>query len=157
MAKEKVSSMTKWSDAEKLKVLFSIIDHSGPTKWAEVYIPPGRSVKAVKCMLDITRKQAGLAEGEGTDAPVTTPVTISKKTKTATKAKPKAAAKGAAKAIVGSKRKRGACEPEDIKGEEDGGTDQNSGSLKRVKGEMEETSADKEEPEDSEDNLDEEN
>ncbi|MCJ1380922.1 hypothetical protein MMC17_004031 [Xylographa soralifera] len=154
MAKEKVSSMTKWSDAEKLKVMFSIIDNSGPTKWTEVYIPPGRSVKAVKCMLDITRKQAGLAEDDGTDA---TLVTATKKAKTATKAKPKAAAKGVIKATVGIKRKRGACEPEDFKTEEDGEEDQNSGSLKRFKSEVEEqTGADKEDPDDTENNLDEE-
>ena len=113
-------------------------------------------MKAVKCMLDITRKQAGLAEGEGMDTPVTTPVTATKKTKTVTKAKPKAAATGVGKAFVGAKRKRGACEPEDMKAKESGEANQNSGNVKRVKSEME-TNADEEELEDSEDNLVEEN
>ncbi|MCJ1388875.1 hypothetical protein MMC18_001726 [Xylographa bjoerkii] len=154
MAKEKVSSMSKWSDAEKLKVLFSIIDNSGPTKWSEVYIPPGRSVKAVKCMLDITRKQqTGLAEADGTDA---SPVASIKKTKTAPKAKPKAAAKVVSKAtLVGMKRKRGACELEDVKAKEYDEYDENSGNLKRVKSELEEeTGADEEDDEGSEDNFD---
>ncbi|MCJ1398234.1 hypothetical protein MMC11_001431 [Xylographa trunciseda] len=136
MAKEKVSSMSKWSDAEKLKVIFSIIDNSGPTKWSEVFIPPGRSVKAVKCMLDVTRKQMGLTEDDGTGA---APVTPTKRTKTPTKTKPKAAAKVINKAsTTGMKRKRGACEPEDTMAEQEEVENQVIGSLKRVKSELEE-------------------
>ncbi|MCJ1287923.1 hypothetical protein MMC26_007275 [Xylographa opegraphella] len=155
MTKDKVSSMTKWTDFEKLQVLFSIIDHSGPTKWTEVYIPPGRSVKAVKCMLDVTRKQVGLAEGDGTN---TTLVTATRQNKSGPKAKPKAAAKGVTKATLGTKRKRSACEPEDLKEGKNLLEDQNSGSLKRVKREMEdETTVDKEDREDSEDDFVEDN
>ena len=105
-------------------------------------------------MLDITRKQIELSEGDSTDI---IPVIPTKKTKTATKAKPKAAAKEVAKAAIGTKRKRGVCEPEEYNAQEDREEDQNSSSLKRIRNEMEETSAHKENTEDSEDNPDKEN
>ena len=112
-------------------------------------------MKAVKSMLDTTRKQTELPEGDGTDA---TPVTGTKKTRAVTKPKLKASTKGVTKASARVKRKRGACGPEDIKAEEDGEEDdQNNDGLKRVKSEMEGSGAVKEDLEHSENNLDEEN
>ncbi|KAL9120781.1 MAG: hypothetical protein Q9187_002666 [Circinaria calcarea] len=54
--KAKISVASKWTDQEK--VLFSVIESGGPINWDNVFIPEGRTLKAVKCMIDVAKKQA---------------------------------------------------------------------------------------------------
>ena len=66
------STQTRWTEAEKLKVMFSIIDNATKIEWASVYVPEGRTIKAVKCMIDTERKRskdaANSGEGAGSNA-----------------------------------------------------------------------------------------
>ena len=39
-------------------MLFSVIESAGPINWDSIFIPEGRSLKAVKCMIDGVKKQA---------------------------------------------------------------------------------------------------
>lgn len=39
-------------------MLFSVIESAGPIDWENIFIPEGRSLKAVKCMIDGVKKQA---------------------------------------------------------------------------------------------------
>lgn len=80
----------------KLKVLFSIID-SGKIDWDKIYIPEGRSKKAVKCMLDISRQSVRNPKTGGNNGGDTANKTA-KKTKAA---------------AVGTKRKRAEAQIED--------------------------------------------
>ena len=131
--------------------MISIIDASGPTDWTRVTIPPGRSVKAVRCMIDITKKQVGMAQGDSTES---TPNISARKAKVAPKAKMKAAPKAATNAAkVTTKRKRGACEPEGIKEEEE---EDGEAGIKKVKNEEQgETVVDNWDLAEFEDNFDE--
>ncbi|MCJ1244883.1 hypothetical protein MMC30_002084 [Trapelia coarctata] len=56
MPRERISNSEKWTDTEKLQVLLSIIDSGTKIDWDKVYIPEGRTRKAVMCMLDVSKR-----------------------------------------------------------------------------------------------------
>ena len=59
-----VSNSSRWTDAEKLQVFFSIIDATQTIEWKSVKVPEGRTPKAVRHMLDQERKKMA-KEAEG--------------------------------------------------------------------------------------------
>ena len=64
-----MSKASKWTDAEKLGILFQIIDKS-KIDWSTIAVPEGRTIKAVQCMIDVERKKSHNASGDGS-APAT--------------------------------------------------------------------------------------
>ncbi|KAI9668429.1 MAG: hypothetical protein M1831_001183 [Alyxoria varia] len=61
-----------WTDSEKVALLFAIIDHhSGPIKWNEIPIPPGRTIKSCTHVIAKLRnlaKETGNGEGAAGEA-----------------------------------------------------------------------------------------
>ena len=71
---ETVSRATKWTDAEKSGVFFSIIDQlGGKIDWNRITPPMGRSIKAMQCMLDTEKKKVGHTNEKSDEGPPTTP------------------------------------------------------------------------------------
>ncbi|KAI7208140.1 hypothetical protein KC333_g9241 [Hortaea werneckii] len=65
MAESKVRS---WTDAEKLSILFQIIEKAGGIPWDSIQLPEGRNRKSVQNMIDKERakiKKAREAGGNG--------------------------------------------------------------------------------------------
>ena len=52
MGDKPISSASRWTEADKLKTFFDIIEAAGPIEWSKVPIPEGRTQKAVRSMLD---------------------------------------------------------------------------------------------------------
>ena len=70
MGDEPVSSASRWSETDKLKTFFDIIEASGPTDWNKVPVPEGRTLKAIKSMVDNERarlRKALEANGSATE------------------------------------------------------------------------------------------
>ncbi|RMZ10119.1 hypothetical protein D0860_03921 [Hortaea werneckii] len=65
MAESKVKS---WTDAEKLSILFQIIEKAGGIPWDSIQLPEGRNRKSVQNMIDKEKakiKKAREAGGNG--------------------------------------------------------------------------------------------
>lgn len=76
MPRENASKAAKWTESEKARVFFNIIEAAGSINWSVVQIPEGRTLKAVRCMIDTEKKKikASTAEdGSGNKAAATTP------------------------------------------------------------------------------------
>ncbi|KJX99066.1 hypothetical protein TI39_contig375g00008 [Zymoseptoria brevis] len=67
-------SATGWTEAEKLGILFQVIEKAGPIPWAELTLPEGRTQKACQVMVDKEKKKvrdAKAAAGEATPSGAT--------------------------------------------------------------------------------------
>ncbi|GAB7360983.1 hypothetical protein MBLNU230_g0966t1 [Neophaeotheca triangularis] len=67
-----------WTDAEKLGVLFQLVTNAGPGIWKDFVVPEGRTLGAVKVMLDREKKKIAKADVVGASGP--TPSKRSKST-----------------------------------------------------------------------------
>jgi hypothetical protein len=108
--------------------MLSIIDQT-KIEWDRVYIPDGRSIKAVKCMLDAAKRQAaalGNGDADGLAATAPTPVNTPKK--------------GKAEDMAGTKRKRGK-KARDTASSENDGDDEETPRAKKEKVEGDEGGA----------------
>ncbi|KAI7155437.1 hypothetical protein KC349_g6979 [Hortaea werneckii] len=70
MAESKVRS---WTDAEKLSILFQIIEKAGGIPWDSIQLPEGRNRKSVQNMIDkekakIKKAREAGGNGESTEA-----------------------------------------------------------------------------------------
>ncbi|SMY25758.1 unnamed protein product [Zymoseptoria tritici ST99CH_1A5] len=67
-------SATGWTEAEKLGILFQVIEKAGAIPWSELTLPEGRTQKACQVMVDKEKKKvrdAKAAAGEATPSGAT--------------------------------------------------------------------------------------
>ena len=57
MSNELTASKTRWSDVDKMKVLFGMVEAAGTIDWTKVPVPEGRTVEATKAMILYEKKK----------------------------------------------------------------------------------------------------